>query len=71
MADPLTKNGDFHEINSKILTDIPELQIHVKKWLNKSTNVKFKRGVSLYVEFDSTKKIYIKNYLTLYWKRPM
>ena len=31
MANPLTKRGDFHEINSKILTDIPELQIHVKK----------------------------------------
>ena len=30
MADPLTKNGDFHEFNSKILTDIPELQIHGK-----------------------------------------
>ena len=31
MADPLTKNGDFHEIISKTLTDIQELQIHVKK----------------------------------------
>ena len=31
MANPLTKNGDFHEINSKVLADIQELQIHVKK----------------------------------------
>ena len=54
MADPLTKNRDFSEINSKVLTDVPELQIHVKKWLIKSTIVKFKRGVSQYVEFDST-----------------
>ena len=56
MANPWTKNGDFHEINSKILADIQELQIHVKKQLKKSTNVKFKRGVSLYVKFDSIKK---------------
>ena len=56
MADPLTKNGDFHEIISKILTDIQELQIHVKKWQIKNTIVKFKRGVSQYVEFDSTEE---------------
>ena len=56
MANPLTKNGDFHEINSNVLADIQELQIHVKKWLNKSTNVKFKRGVSLYVEFNNTRE---------------
>ena len=28
MADPLTKNGDFKDINSKILADIPELKLH-------------------------------------------
>ena len=31
MADPLTKNDNFHEINSKILADVQELQIHTKK----------------------------------------
>ena len=30
MADPLTKNGDFKDINSKILTDISELKTHDK-----------------------------------------
>ena len=60
MANPLTKNGDFHEINSKVLADIQELQIHVKKWLIKSTIVKFKKSVSSYVEFASTEKFYKK-----------
>ena len=30
MADPLTKNGDFKNINSKIVTEIPELKLHNK-----------------------------------------
>ena len=70
MADPLTKNGDFHEMISKTLTDMQELQIHVKKWQIKSTIVKFKRGVSQYVEFDSTREKFTNKFTKFVLKTP-
>ena len=49
MADPLTKNGDFKDINSIILADVSELDKSVQEYIcQNKTQAKILAWITLY-----------------------